>query len=377
MAGLAPWGTEEVVPESELIPSHLGITFGVELEFFMLCPLPNDWQSMLESFEEGEARRVAMLNGRKTTVENSRRAIVTAFQRAGLDTLYFKEDPSLTQYCVKFDGSVMDTGETSNPTLLLARGELANMDQIRDRTVFTDVEINTRVLHFNIESLQEVSTAVEVVKRFPTWCNDTTGLHVHVGNGYDPALGFNLKTLKNFCHLVCTAAHQLNELHTSRRTTTNYAYQNFMQFAPEDRTPFRMARIIENFETVEELTNFMHLNRNDRDTSEENPISNHHMAYNFMNLSIVGGKRTIEFRQHEGTLDEDMIWRWVFCVCTLIQLSSNTRNPYVHITAKVHDPNYSIIDLFLDLGLQSLAQKYFPHVYFHDRSIPFPDPVDD
>lgn len=129
-------------------------------------------------------------------------------------------------------------------------------------------------------------------------------------------------------------------------------------FSPEATLMDKLS-IIDKLEVVDDLIRQLHLTvyaDNDRN-----------MAYNFFNLqedSCDRPLRTIEFRQHRGTLDPQLITNWVKVACNLVKTSYSGRDLLRDlIQTHLNDTEYTVIDLFKDLHLSDLAEFYAPLVF--------------
>lgn len=218
------------------------------------------------------------------------------------------------------------------------------------------IELKTPVLHSSRPSLEKVEAVVELlVSKFDIYVNDSCGLHVHVGNG---DRGFNLPTLKNFCSLITVFGHQLDSLHPPERVQNPYAKSTRRVFSPE--APLKeILQIISKLESVEDLIRHFHTTDGD-----ECSYNNKYMAFNFFNLQE--SLRTIEFRQHRGTLDPKLISHWMMVACSLIHRSytgDDTTNFDDLIEQHIDDTNYTVVDLFKDLKLSGLARFYAPLLF--------------
>ena len=73
--------------------------------------------------------------------------------------------------------------------------------------------------------------------------------------------------------------------------------------------------------------------------------------------------RTLEFRQHRGTLDPKLITNWVMVACNLIGVSYADKaglRDLIEKHSSIGDTKYTVIDLFKDLELSDLAEFYEP-----------------
>ena len=236
-------------------------TFGVEVEFVVKI-LPQG-----EDFSQ------------RTAVQEPMARLLTA---AGFTVNEVGTRGTYEKWTVERDGSI--------------KPEDSEDDDPNPRMAYFGVELKSRVLPVNAISFDEIGQVMDIVKlNFQTVKNWTTGLHVHVGNGNR---GFSLRCLKNLAELVTLFEHQINSLHPYDRI------ENFF-CAPPSRSvyihggPFHALAQIERLEDLESFIDHM------------NPGDLRFTAYNFLNLLTPRAIQTVEFRQHQGTMDTTEILAWV------------------------------------------------------------------
>ena len=100
------------------------------------------------------------------------------------------------------------------------------------------------------------------------------------------------------------------------------------------------------------------------------------MANNFLNLQfnqnvfaeqdgLAEPLQTIEFRQHRGTLDPELITHWVTVVCSLVENSYRDEGDFCKLFDELHanDSMYTVFNLFEDLQIRKQAELYAPLVH--------------
>ena len=278
-----------------------------------------------------------------------------------------RADFSTDRWTVDHDGSVQTQGElgADKPSITFANGETHYFREgDRERLFLHSVEVKSRILPANDNSLAEIEVALAVLRSFPTLVNWTCGFHVHIGQGLN---GFDLRTLKNILTLGCVAQKQINELHSADRINRDYCQLPTMAFEPEDRTPDAMVEHIDRIPTVRAFIDFVHIERPDRATLIANPAKERFHAYNFMNLGPYAPYQTIEFRQADGTLDGPAARRWVLFVCALVLQAQLRPCAFTNAMWDVqNDPDLAVLDLLEALGMSDLATLYQGHTYNHD-----------
>ncbi|MCJ1422398.1 hypothetical protein MMC29_000278 [Sticta canariensis] len=214
------------------------------------------------------------------------------------------------------------------------------------------IELISPVLVYSPTSLEEVERAVELlVSKFSLYANESCGLHVHVGNA---KTGFSMRTLKNFCSLITVFEDQLASLHTIDRVHSTFAKSFTKAFYPGLTTREKLSAIDQLGIVGDLFDNFSHTH---------DAFYDKHMAVNFSNLYGGDPLRTIEFRQHRGTLDPKLITNWVKVACNLIDKSYTDKASFHDLIEKhtsIGDTKYTVIDLFKDLELSDLAEFYEP-----------------
>lgn len=227
------------------------------------------------------------------------------------------------------------------------------------KLVYFGVELKSRILPVNRSSLDEIFQVVDIVNlNFQTAVNLTTGLHVHVGNGNR---GFPLRCLKKLALLVTLFEHQIHSVHPDDRT------DNFFCDPPSGNLrlqgdPFRVLMQIEGAKDLESFIELM------------NPDEHRYTAYNFLNLHPLGGTRTVEFRQHKGTMDISDILAWIELTTGIVSYCHSIPSDQLMtliLTFGV-DHSFSVLDLLRVIGKTHLISHYRKGLV--DRRRPDPDP---
>lgn len=233
-----------------------------------------------------------------------------------------------------------------------------------DRFGYSAVELRSPALAYTAASLLQVREVFDLLfSTFDILVNDSCGLHVHVGNEQK---GFPLQTLKNFCILTTTFERELESLHPPSRIGNKHSLSSGTLFAGV--SPWDMEKIIKS-------------THNEKDLIFRVQDSEKGYAYNLLNL--LEYKKTIEFRQHEATVNVDDIVKWVEVACSLVMKAHDVAmEDYVdvdqtdlrryHVDDCLDDtysiPNRSILDVLAHLGLPELAEYYSTRdLYNHPR----------
>lgn len=97
-------------------------------------------------------------------------------------------------------------------------------------------------------------------------------------------------------------------------------------------------------------------------------LTGHRCAYNFDNLYLVKGSKfveenipkTIEFRQHTGTLDTNEITSWILTVISLVHFAHHVSDiDQLQLVLKGFDPTFTTIGLLKVLGVCPKVLDYY------------------
>ncbi|MCJ1485626.1 hypothetical protein MMC06_005801 [Schaereria dolodes] len=334
------------------------ITFGTELEFlvpfnYAVYAPRVGMGELLQLWDAKDSRTLAFADKLKRFV---RLDIILALRAGGLLVNDY-HTPGHHMWTVSSDGSVKP-GENDIEANLTGNAAEEMFSYDCDALGYADVEVKSRVALFLTDSLAEVYTAVEMINlNFPAIVNETTGLHVHVGN---LDLGFPLQTVKNAVTFFTVFEKQFNQLHPTNRIGNDYCALPSASFDREERTPWQIARKVHRLNTIEELVELM--------GTDEDQVINHNKCYNFNNLQYgLEGKKTIEFRQHEGTLDPSAITKWIKLTCTIIGVAHQSNgNSFMDLIADASNkPDLTIVDLLREMHLVALVNYYQERLYIH------------
>ena len=305
------------------------LTFGVELEFIVRFRLA-DYEPARAGGEGIFWHPSQRLTRIKQLGAVLRAHVITILQEAGLDVNDVQDKANYQKWTVDTDGSI------SWDDLPLSVG-----------LGYYGIEVKSPAFYYSDWALTQIQKVVILVRsNFEVFVNESCALHVHVGNCH---AGFPLQTLKNFCMLATVFERQFDMLHPLHRLTSPFARRVAGQFPL--MAPLAKAQTINGFETIGQLTDCYHLKKNGQHEG--------YMAYNFLNLTT-RPLRTIEFRQHAGSLDPEATTRWAQLATSLVMSAHDVG---VHGFAQLiydhsHDSDYSITDLLQDLNLYDLAAYY-------------------
>ena len=300
----------------------INVSFGMEFEMIVLYDTRN-YEAKLKSGEGVYWQSSELMDLRQKMLRLIRIEMIQLLTDHGIPTNKWGRAEDFTKWTVEHDGTVA-----------------WEEDGVQD---WCAIELKTPAFFFNPWALDQVKKALYVVNRhFTAVVNDSCGLHVHVGNCHK---GYPLRTLKNFAMLVTSFERQFSSLHPFGRINNHYVRPVSESFPPMMSVWDKLLKI-ESCRTVEQIIqNFNYDNK--------------WTAYGFLTL-LNPSLRTVEFRQHSGTLDKDAITHWANLSANLIKLAHSASHSGFYNIIKAHalDDNYNIINLLNDLKLTELAEYY-------------------
>lgn len=344
---------------SDFLP--LNETCGVEIEFILVFFRSREFQTWRETAIAREIPADKVILAELAERDHARRGIINSLREVGFG-VNDQDELDTTRWTVASDGSVHATEEErESRTKRFANGQQRSFTgEECGRLIYCPVEVKSRVLPFNANSLLAVERAVQtIVKKHLVYVNESCGLHVHVGN---QALGFPIQTVKNFATLVTCFQKQFNQFHPEHRLQSDFCLLETTAFEPRDRDPSRMAVIIDKIETLEDIINRFGKHR------DEPEVINHNWCYNFNNLIFREDRRTIEFRQHQGTLDSAAILRWIQFACISVSIAHSISKEELWrliLEAAESHPEWDIFMLLHKLDQPELAASYRSHCVKH------------
>lgn len=221
-----------------------------------------------------------------------------------------------------------------------------------------DIEIKSPAMRFCPKALRRVEKVIDLIKRnFDTSINESCGFHVHIGNRKK---AFPLQTLKHLCMLTAMFEHQLNSLHPAHRVGNLHAKGPSAVFRGQN--PWDTLMKIQGCKTKVELVLLYANNEGRLDRC---------FAYN-LGPVVTSPNKTIEFRQHESTLDLEKIVNWVKVAARMVVAmhETSTEDLAKLISSCAFDPRYPVTDLLSWLKLNHLIRFYCFDLHQHQRPEP-------
>ncbi|APA15945.1 hypothetical protein sscle_15g107150 [Sclerotinia sclerotiorum 1980 UF-70] len=253
------------------------------------------------------------------------------------------------------------------------------------------VEICTPALMFSPWNLRHIWDVLGVLeRRYRLNCNQSCGLHIHVGLGKKE---FSLDVLKNLMAIIFTFERQLEQCHPSHRIKNKYSYplrdyadinENYepgKNFSCSDKH-WKHNRYLERRRKLPTVPAFGRSAKNSL-TAIFNAKSRAEIVKIFrsdedvrlgFNIRFLDEpypdsfKHTIEFRQHEATTAPKRIERWLNICCRLVDVARQTASASAeekelfhqfleeHIGQDVED--FGLVILLVNLGLMQEAEYY-------------------
>ncbi|KAI9696014.1 MAG: hypothetical protein M1836_005845 [Candelina mexicana] len=208
--------------------------------------------------------------------------------------------------------------------------------------IYMSAELKSPVLRFDLNSLNEITSVInQLTSRYSISINQSCGFHVHVGNSVH---GFPLQTLKNFYTLAAAYENQIQSIHPPDRLDHHFCAP-ISSYLPMSIP--KKAAIIAEASSIEDFVMLV-----------TNPLSRY-TAYNLHGL-VHGPFKTIEFRQHAGTMDIPAIAHWVRFVGGLVAWA-HAAGPHhlLWLLQKVNEnPDMQFTELLYELDMDSLIPYY-------------------
>ncbi len=329
-------------------PPKDNLTFGVELEFAVatiapggIDPHPKDPRPVIGLCSGPEDSPIKNLN--LHIVETLHKAGFSAEVNTGAATWKREKEESWT---VGQDGTIMAPERCYYNWL--------------------PMEITSPPYYYSKQALYEIRLVIQVLRdNYRVSCNRSCGTHVHVGGGHK---GFDVKTIKNVLATIWTFEPQIETIHPK------YRVQN-LDFCPSFRADSELARNntlagkldiragLEDILSASSLAELEDLSY----ASEKAMAGGGRLAYHLGDIS--GSfpasnlyKRTIEFRQHKGTLDFEELELWIkFCVL-LLQFADSVDQkilfPFLRAHVEQSVEKYPLERVLKRLGMIWLAYTY-------------------
>ena len=296
----------------------LNVTFGIELEFVV-------------AYQTGQYFNVRPLDPNSAV----RAHIIQLLQEAGFSMNGLTPPFNYEFWTVSTDGSI-------DPAPV---GPLVQWEDFQ----FSAIELISPKFFWSRSALafQDLERVLQIIqKEFAPFTNRTCGMHIHVGN---EEWAFPRSTLKKFAQVVTAFERQLAAIHPVHRVNNVHCRPPSSNF--EGGNLVRNILWLQAAENTKTLINRMSCCPYGADRG---------FAYNLRNLITNEAPPTIEFRQHEATLDVVTCAAWASLACGLVarchELTPAGLRNLLITGVSPHPPTLSELLDALDLG--ELASYY-------------------
>ncbi|KAH0553415.1 hypothetical protein GP486_006513 [Trichoglossum hirsutum] len=222
-------------------------------------------------------------------------------------------------------------------------------------TFFVGVVVNSRVLSADWAGYVELQNAVRAITgRFTTGVNESCRFRVYVGNKGRSKL--DLWTLKTLAGLMAGWEPQMNSLHPAHRChpgSESPPLSNMARLHGKTRSQRVMA--IDACDNTDELFRLLAKDRGMPVIDLNRPCPSDHALY-----------RTVEFRQHEGTLEEDRMVMWVRLAAGMVKGAFEVSDRFCSNLMNGKGANFTILELLRSLGMHDIADYYKDKLHWHE-----------
>jgi hypothetical protein len=234
------------------------------------------------------------------------------------------------------------------------------------------IEINSPPLIFCDEALDAVLLACNTLtQKFRYNVNESCGLHVHVGNGAD---NFSVETTRNLVAFLWCFEPLIDTLHPSHRHNGSYCRSIRESSVYGDMHKHQNASVVDILTKIwmeKSKDTLLRLMSDTHSASYMEAYYTGNMQPSAWSGKLNDTKVTVEFRQHEGTLDGPRTVSWVQTVVGLLEFADDCDRFFLAAFLMEHaelegagEKLYEIEDLLRDIGLEEPADFYAsrPHL---------------
>lgn len=338
------------------------LTFGVELEFNIATlssevanPVPSDSRpvrGLVPSYLKSELKA---RNQQEVINRSMKQQIAQKLRDAGLPATVTLDPESKNEALVRSNEPWQE-----GHWVVTTDSPISSPYDLHD---WWPCEVISPPYIFCRESLDAVLLACYVLtSNYRLNVNESCGLHVHVGNGNE---NFSLDTLRNLFAFLWAFEPVIDSLHPGFRH--NGAYFSSLRKSSKLGKGSGLSTLECLGRILMELGRFKLFDL----MSDVSPYNVEAVTVRNLKLSPVMGKEretklTIEFRQHEGTLDGERVINWVKTVVGLLEFAEDCDpvfltafvTEYAMLEDSGHGGMYDIVDLLRDIGLDEPATFY-------------------
>lgn len=213
-------------------------------------------------------------------------------------------------------------------------------------THYMGIEVKSPVLQLTYVDLDQIREVLKAIKySVVPYVNRSCGLHVHVGNG---AGAFTFSTQHKLAALLLGFERQIATLHPPHRQHSFYCRPLSQGHVGRPLTPMKHVERLYDVHSTHDLIVAV------------NPGSKYFAVnFRYLNPSFQLPFRTVEFRQHEATLDGDEIIDWIYIVTFLVCKAHSIGFVALEqlLRANVDNTDLTIHEVLNKLGASTLSRK--------------------
>ncbi|KAG4031322.1 hypothetical protein MFRU_009g01090 [Monilinia fructicola] len=319
---------------------HTRLTFGVELEFILATVADGQPNPYPKDPREVNGKKLSDFDPINEDILEKLKQVGIAATVKGVEYHSLPSKEALrTDWILKIDVTV--EGNEQGKSYVDYGLEMASPPYFYDEASRKAIETVVRTLR----------------KNYLVRVNNSTGLHVHVGNGY---FGLQWKVLRNLMAIAWTYERQIRLIVPRERISMNYC---------RSLRASSLGTSFPQYTRLEFLNRILSFSSNQDIVSELDAASTGRLGFNIRDLRVPYevDRRTIEFRQHSGSLDPEAILHWVHVCVKLVERACLTKDDdalYARLRADVEksigfgDDEVSITDYLMWLGCPAQAYYY-------------------
>jgi hypothetical protein len=281
------------------------LTFGVELEF-LLATLPDGKRDPNPSDPRDAAE---ITKARSATLKRQRLNLPPGVRRNLVARQAVKDVTEAHGFPVQIAVEVRNEDyDATNFWRVDTDGSINEKGTDADLYIWEPIEVISPAFLYTPLAVREVRRMCGVLtSNLRINVNETCGLHVHVGSGKD---GLSLDVMKRFLIFMLAFEPLFEFIHPAHRVN-NHSYARSLRAAVEEKsdtiTFCEVAKLWMDPEmTIKDLIEWVGNTK--------------YAAYNILNLTVTWGSQTLEFRQHEMTLDGARVAVWIDTVVGLMNV---------------------------------------------------------
>ncbi|KAL9090062.1 MAG: hypothetical protein Q9159_002230 [Coniocarpon cinnabarinum] len=328
----------------------VGYTFGLELELLIICPV-DDLRSRLP-----EELKNLSINGirrrlHEPTEFGGREHIIREMVQESLRSANLKVNSARSN-----NESIQEWSVEPEPAIITGN----ERDQYPD-CVVVGIEVKSGALDFTAASLATVVTGIQAIKSdFPVAVNESCGLHVHVGMTEESSglqQKFDLQTCQGLMVLHLLFEDEINRLHPGHVLTGHEWPQLFRARLQQTLSGDAVAAARAVLEIRSWKDFFGIISNIDHDRN---------IVVNFQNLKFQDTIQTIEFRQHEGSMDIEQVLRRIQLCIMLTHWSKEVKKAELMNYAWAVENNFSldILQLLRNVGMPAETVAFYGNRLF-------------